>query len=178
MQVDNIHKKEFQGSWQCFSTLIRVHGPGILLFGTTSTISRDAAYLATYFYVYEGMKATLTGTHPLFSQDTSVFSLRPELAVPLAGGTSGACAWLVSIPFDCVRAGVHSQNLEITSSNPMRKTGRHVFRELMETRGIQALYRGVTPTVMRAFIVSASRFSAYEIALALFRRQQHNGDIE
>ena len=160
MQVDNIHKKQFHGSWHCLSTLTRVHGPATLFTGTSVTVMRDAAYLSAYFYVYEGLKATLTGRG--FRND--YYTLRPEFAVPLAGGTSGAMAWLVSIPFDCVRAGVQSQLLD----NPVRRTGRDVFRELMESRGIRALYRGITPTVTRAFIVSASRFSAYEVALSLF----------
>lgn len=169
MQVDNIQKKQFQGSWHCITTLVRAHGPAILFTGTTVTIMRDAAYLSAYFYVYEGLKATLTGQGPSGSSN-DYFSVRPELAVPLAGGTSGAMAWLTSIPFDCVRAGVQSQNLEINNSNPVRRTGKQVFSELMETRGVRALYRGVTPTVMRAFIVSASRFSAYEVALWMLRK--------
>ena len=76
---------------------------------------------------------------------------------------------------DCVRAGVQGQTLELTLVNN-RKTGRQVFRELMATRGLRSLYRGVSAAVMRAFIVSSSRFSAYEVTLWLFKRyppEQH-----
>ena len=158
MQVDNIHKKQFHGSWHCLRTISQQYGPPTLLTGLTVTTMRDAAYLCTYFYVYEGMKETLTGT-----------SIPLGVAVPLAGGTSGASAWLASFPFDCVRAGVQGQNLE---TNGIRKKGREVFQELMETRGIRSLYRGVSAAVMRAFIVSSSRFSAYEVTLWLIRKDR------
>lgn len=125
------------------------------------TTLRDSAYLMTYFYVYEGLKALLTGD----GLKNEYFTIRSEFAVPLSGGTSGALAWWVSFPFDCVRAGVQSQPLD---SNP-RKQGRHVFKDLMETTGIRGLYRGVSPTIIRAFIVSSSRFSAYESTLWLVR---------
>ena len=160
MQVDNINKNQYKGSWHCMSTIARVHGPTTLSTGMMVTLSRDAAYLCSYFFVYEGMKATLTGNA------ISGLSIPTELAVPLAGGTSGAMAWLTSFPFDCVRAGVQGQSLD----NNKLKTGREVFQELMESRGLRSLYRGVSAAVARAFIVSSTRFSAYEVTLWLFRR--------
>ena len=164
MQVDNINKKQYTGSWHCLTTISKVHGVQTLFTGITTTCFRDVAYLCTYFYVYEGLKATLTGNG--FQND--YFMIRPEMAVPLSGGTAGALSWLASFPFDCVRAGVQGQNLETTP----RKTAWLVYRELMESRGLRALYRGVSPTIMRAFIVSSSRFSAYELTLWLLRRSK------
>ena len=103
MQVDNINQKQFKGSWHCLTTIYKLHGPSTLFTGMVVTTTRDAAFLAAYFYVYEGMKATLTGNATIPAQ----------LAVPLAGGTSGAMAWLTSFPIDCVRAGVQGQNLGV-----------------------------------------------------------------
>ena len=39
--------------------------------------------------------------------------------------------------------------------------------EIFQSRGLFGLYAGVTPSVMRAFIVSSSRFAAYEGTIAL-----------
>jgi hypothetical protein len=41
--------------------------------------------------------------------------------------------------------------------------------QLWRTTGVRGLFRGVLPSVLRAFIVSGSRFSAYEGALELLR---------
>ncbi|CAB9512442.1 Congested-like trachea protein [Seminavis robusta] len=169
MQMDNVGKKQYHGSWHCLTTISKVHGVHTLFTGLAVTTLRDAAYLCAYFYVYEGLKATLTGN----GFQNNYFTVRPELAVPLAGGTAGAMAWLCSFPVDCVRAGVQGQNLEINANtNPHRKKGRQVFQELMASRGIRALYRGVAPTIMRAFIVSSSRFSAYEVTIWALRRNR------
>ena len=38
---------------------------------------------------------------------------------------------------------------------------------------MRGLFRGVLPSVLRAFLVSGSRFSAYEAALELMRGAAH-----
>jgi len=180
MQVDNIHKKQYTGSWHCLSTIAREYGMSTLFTGAAVTVIRDAAYLCAYFYVYEGLKATLISSPSSSTTDAPqpfTIHVRPEIAVPIAGGTSGAVAWLVSIPIDTCRAGVQGQMLE-ADNKATRKTARTVFRDLLASKhGILALYRGVGPTIVRAFIVSASRFSAYELTLWLFRRQREENGV-
>jgi len=88
------------------------------------------------------------------------------LAIPTAGGLAGALAWAVSFPLDCVRAGVQGQDLK---DYRRRRGAWQVFVDLMKTRGVRGLYSGVTPSIVRAFIVSGSRFTAYETALWLLR---------
>jgi solute carrier family 25 carnitine/acylcarnitine transporter 20/29 len=43
-----------------------------------------------------------------------------------------------------------------------------VLKDLLKTKGWRGLYSGVSPSIMRAFVVSGSRFSAYEFAVKLF----------
>lgn len=43
------------------------------------------------------------------------------------------------------------------------------LRVLLQTKGLTGLYSGVAPSIARAFLVSGSRFSAYEGALWLCR---------
>jgi hypothetical protein len=44
-----------------------------------------------------------------------------------------------------------------------------VFSDLLRRRGVHGLYSGVALSLARAFLVSASRFSAYEGALWVLR---------
>lgn len=171
MQVDNINKKQYRGSYHCVTFIAQKHGIPALFTGIVVTAARDVAYLCTYFYIYEGLKATLTGE----GFKNEYLSVRTEVAVPLAGGTSGAIAWFISFPIDCVRAGVQGQSLERDINNP-QKNGRQIFKKLIETTGFRALYRGVTPTIIRAFIVSSSRFSAYESTLWAIRKYSRTYD--
>jgi len=46
---------------------------------------------------------------------------------------------------------------------------RNVAKTLLQTKGITGLYSGIVPSILRAFVVSSSRFSAYEGVLNLLR---------
>ena len=115
-------------------------------------------FLASYFYTYEGVREVLINR----------FQILPQIAIPISGGISGALAWFVSFPLDCIKAGIQGQKIE-KGTLPKVK-GAEVARMLWQNKGIRGLYSGITPTVFRAFLVSGSRFSAYEFALWLLKR--------
>ena len=153
MQLDNVSARRYTGSWNCVQSLVRAHGISILYTGHTINTLREATFLGTYFYCYEGLR-----------EHVSLF-VPTQVAIPVAGGCSGAVAWFVSFPLDCVRAGVQGQNLDSLN----RPSAWHVLSNLISERGIRGLYSGVSPSIVRAFLVSGSRFSAYEGALWLLR---------
>lgn len=161
MQMDNLNQKRFQGSFHCASTLMKEHGFLVLYTGHGINTIREAAFMGSYFFVYEGFRE-------IFLQNMSV-----QTAVPVAGGLAGAFAWFFSFPLDCVRAGVQGRNLV---GSPSKRGAVRVFRDLLKEKGIVGLYSGVGPSIARAFLVSGSRFSAYEGALYLLRggRDKHH----
>jgi len=179
MQLDNVKpKREYTGSWNCFTTLIRQHGLRIVYTGHAINTFREMTFIGPYFFFYEGLRETflrrqreMRREHQMAS-DTSHHSstsvLMPivtnaKVAIPVAGGLSGAMSWLISFPLDCIRAGVQGQNM------PPRKGAFQILKELVQTRGIKGLYAGSSASIARAFLVSGSRFSAYEGALWLVR---------
>jgi solute carrier family 25 (mitochondrial carnitine/acylcarnitine transporter), member 20/29 len=154
MQVDNVQHKRFRGSLDAVRQLIHEHGVSIVYRGHGINTVRETAFLTTYFGLYEGVR------HMLHSLDTSGHG---QFYVPLSGGLAGAVAWTVTFPLDCIRAGVQGSDLH------HQRTALTVNRELMATRGMAGLFSGVAPSIARAFLVSGSRFSAYEAALWLLR---------
>jgi hypothetical protein len=159
VQLDNVREKRYRNSLDAVRQLMQFSGgnPVILYTGHTVNTIREMVFLGTYFGVYEGVRATLKHSH----HDADYWAMPA-----IAGGFSGAISWFVSFPLDCVRAGVQGQNL----SNRSKQTGAvQVFKYLLETKGVRGLYSGVTPSIIRAFLVSGSRFSAYEGALWLLR---------
>jgi len=175
MQVDNVNKKEFQSSLHCVKTLIQRHGVKILYTGHGVNTFREATFLGHYFFMYEGLREA-------FVSSSSGIHLPSHWAIPLAGGCSGAFAWFVSFPLDCIRAGVQGQTPlggvvtvgSNTSSSSLYRPNNsvsalQVFKNLIETKGIRGLYAGASASILRAFLVSGSRFSAYEFALVLLR---------
>jgi len=171
MQVDNARQHRqpplYNGSIDCVRQLTRQHGVSVLFHGYLTTLNRDIAFLVTYFYVYEGLR------HELIHMGTDDEHFN-KIAIPIAGGTSGALAWTASFPLDCVRAGVQGQDFGAGAGQ--RKNGMQVFRSILKTKGFFGLFHGVSPSIARAFVVSGIRFSAYEATLYLLRggREMHH----
>lgn len=155
MQVDNVGRRQFLGSIDCLRQLTAQHGVAVLYTGHVVNTVRETAFISTYFFMYEGLRHEFL-THGPIQQNHKII-------VPLAGGLSGAISWAVSFPLDCVRAGVQGSRMD------QRRSAVSVVRELLETKGVRGLYAGVAPSIARAFLVSGSRFSAYEFALWLLR---------
>jgi len=155
MQMDNVHDKRFRGSFHCASTLAKEHGFLVLYTGHGINTIREGAFIGAYFYVYEGFREILLQHFG-----------NPQSAIPVAGGLAGASAWFFSFPLDCIRAGVQGGNLQNSFRRPK---ATQVFASLIQKNGVVGLYSGVGPSIMRAFLVSGSRFSAYEGALWLLR---------
>ena len=163
--IENVVKTQMQTNGKFHSsidfirTLVKEKGFLALYTGHGVNTAREMAFISTYFFVYEGFRDILAGHAAIKGV------LDPRLAIPLAGGLSGAIAWSASFPLDCVRAGVQSQDL----FKGERKGAVRVFRELLAQRGFWGLYAGVAPSILRACIVSGTRFSAYEFAVWLLR---------
>jgi solute carrier family 25 carnitine/acylcarnitine transporter 20/29 len=169
----------FTSSVHCARTLVSSHGLHILYTGHAINTVREAAFVGAYFFFYEGYKEefrrSLLGLEKLVASgsgkiDNSSFST--SVAIPLAGGCAGATAWFATFPLDCVRAGVQGQPISSSPSKArLQKLGAlEILKRLLETKGFTGLYAGVRPSIIRAFLVSGSRFSAYEGALCLCRQ--------
>mmetsp|Transcript_18336 Transcript_18336/g.37881 ORF Transcript_18336/g.37881 Transcript_18336/m.37881 type:complete len:252 (-) Transcript_18336:1566-2321(-) len=160
LQVDNISKKQYKNSLDCLKQILAEHGIQGVYTGHAINTARETAFISTYFFFYEGLRKTLVD---------SAGPGHGGWPIPVAGGISGAVAWSVSFPLDCIRAGVQGSDL-----NNKQKSLR-VFRKLVSERGMMGLYAGVTPSIIRAFLVSGSRFSAYEGVLWLLRGGRETG---
>ena len=175
MQLDNVSSKRFRGSWHCLTTLVQEKGLTVIYTGHAVNTVREAVFLGSYFYTYEGLRVLLQD-----ACEKSNLVEKGEIAawtIPVAGGISGAWSWFVSFPLDCIKAGVQGQDLsrltpQVNSSGEVigsqKLKSMDVLKDLLNTKGWRGLYNGVTPSIMRAFIVSGSRFSAYEIAVKTF----------
>lgn len=149
MQLDNVTKKQFPSSYACLKTLVQQHGVRVVYTGHIINTFWQSAFLANYFFVYEGLRKELS--------KSSFGNL--QIAVPVAGGCAGASSWALSFPLDSIRAGVQGQSL------PPKYGIWKVLLTLKKERGILALYSGARVSIYRAFIVSSIRFSVYEGAL-------------
>ena len=179
MQLDNVQRKQYKHAWDCVQQITTTTrrqagrnrgGIWSLYTGHGINTARETTFLSTYFFVYEGLRHFLL-TLPQEDEDehdqNSISSRR--WCIPVAGGLAGAVAWTVSFPLDCVRARVQGRDLNSASSSSY-----HVLQQLLAEKGVRGLYSGVGPSILRAFLVSGSRFSAYEVTLWLLRGGREN----
>ena len=66
---------------------------------------------------------------------------------------------------DIFKVTIITQNIDDLHERAGSTEVIHLHGEILKSRGIRGLYSGVVPSIMRAFIVSSSRFSAYEATL-------------
>jgi hypothetical protein len=137
------------GTLHALRSVAAQHGARSLFTGMGVNCLREAVFLSTYFCVYEQLRDALPGV-----------GLPNSLAVASAGGISGALAWTLSFPLDTLKTAVQG-----ASMSAPRTPALQLLRRLVVERGVAGLYAGVLPSVLRAFLVSSTRFSAYELAI-------------
>jgi len=152
MQLDNVTDKRFKGSLHCVTTLLKERGISSIYTGYTVNTIREIAFCSVYFGLYENLKQIIGN-----SKDNSY----SYIAIPLAGGLSGASAWFFSFPLDCIKANI--QGKPLTKKYPMIQVALNIWK----TKGLAGFYSGIYPSILRAFLVSSSRFTAYEVTYKL-----------
>ena len=137
--------------------ILRTHGWRAFYTAHLVNFCRESMFLATYFTTYENLKAFLE------------LSLPASIAIPISGGMAGAAGWFLSFPLDLIKGNIQSQCLHRARS-PDRLRALALARDLVQSRGLWGFYSGVTPSILRAFLVSSSRFVTYEGCIWLLQR--------
>lgn len=145
---------QFKNSLHATTYISRTMGPLALFKGYGVNTVREMVFLGTYFTVYEHLKHRMHRTQ----------LLPPSVSVALSGGMAGSIGWFISFPLDGIKAHIQGMSLFVKEAQP---SSMNVMRRLLKTRGVMGLYSGVLPSILRAFLVSSSRFSAYEGTLWL-----------
>ena len=142
---------------QSAAHIARAHGPRALYTAHVVNTAREGLFLASYFTGYEHLKGMGEQLLPA------------PIVVPLSGGIAGAASWFITFPLDLIKGNIQAQPLDVALS-PSHLTAGRLARDLIRSRGILGFYSGVAPSLIRAFIVSSSRFAAYEGMLCLINR--------
>jgi len=155
MQLDNVTMNRYKGSLHCANLLYKEKGFRAFYTGYTVNTVREIAFCGVYFGIYENTK-NFIGENVIGSGNHY-----SSIAIPLAGGMSGVSAWFLSFPLDCIKANIQGKPL-----TQKYKFGQ-VVQNIWKQRGISGFYSGLRPSLLRAFIVSSSRFTAYEVTFNL-----------
>ena len=164
-QLSGVGKKTRVSSLAVARNVISSHGLPALYTGYTVNGIREIVFVSLYFGWYESAKQII---HAHLGQD----SKWARAAIPLAGGSAGALAWSLSFPLDVIKSDIQSQ--KSLSPRITYSAMWDLARSRFATSGLAGFYSGASASILRAFFVSGTRFSAYELAVSLYHRVFHH----
>jgi len=136
--------------WQLLRELWQHNGPRILTTGLPLTAIREVSFRSVYFPVAEKVACQLSGQRHGEGQ-------RPIYVSFFAGSVAGMVSWLPIYPVDVLK----------THWQTGQRYGAANFTELLsrgvKAEGLQWLYRGLGPTVLRAGVMNAVVFPMYQM---------------
>lgn len=153
MQVD---RSKYHGFLHCFQSVYQEGGLRSVFRGTASTALRDVPGNAAYFGTYEYMKRF---TCQLEGRDKA-----STIGILIAGGCAGIANWIIAIPFDTIKSRWQ------TSPIGKYKNLMDVFQTLLREEGPRALFRGISPALLRAFPANAACLCGVETVKTLIEQ--------
>lgn len=144
--------------WSVVKSVIQKDGPLGFYRGLSSTLLRE---VPGYFFFFGGYELSRT----FFASGRSKDELGPILLL-LSGGFGGSCLWIAVYPVDCVKS-----RIQVLSMAGKQTGFMGTFVTVVRTEGVLALYSGLKPTMIRAFLANGALFLAYEYSRKLMMKQ-------
>lgn len=151
IQQNDINPK-YKGPIDCAKQLYKEGGIKSIYKGTCATLLRDIPASGMYFMTYECLKNWLTPEGGNLGIGATI----------VAGGFAGIANWIVGMPPDVLKS-----RLQSAPEGTYKRGIRDAFIVLMKEEGPKALYKGVTPVMLRAFPANAACFLGFEFAMSL-----------
>lgn len=158
----------YSNSLQCTRAILAKEGPGALLNGFRVTCMRNAIWNSVYFstmMVIESYTNSIVPTSSIGSNGTSNsssgngLSVKGALGKMFSGFLAGSFATCFNAPFDVVKSRIQNS---IRGDNTIMQ----IFRQILEKEGMQGLYKGFAPKVVRMGVGGG-------VAIAVFDSTTH-----
>lgn len=157
-QTQSSSATALKGPIDCLRKMYAVGGIKYCFKGMIPTTLRELSF-GPYFLTYEVICRGLTPSNA---------SDKYELSGPkviLAGGSAGIIAWCSTYFADVVKTRIQSE--------PERYKGfSHCIKQSYREEGWRIFFRGLTPTILRAFPSNAATFAAYTWTMKLCQPKQ------
>jgi len=161
-------------SWSITRDILKTEGIRGLYFGGVVTALRDSIGYGFYFWSYELSTRLLASTSDPDGQKSSS-SGQEAAKVLFCGGLAGVVTWASIFPLDVIKTRVQTQLVNGTAAseatplvgadstgNGTRLGAVDVARRAYATEGLGVFFRGLMICSVRAFLVNAVQWAAYE----------------
>ncbi|RLN71918.1 hypothetical protein BBJ28_00015912 [Nothophytophthora sp. Chile5] len=168
MQTQYSNTRNRVSNWQCVKDVYGRNGLGGLYRGFAPTAGREMLGNATYFMAYETAKELLLDrfVHRVPELSPEKAHLRTYQSIAFAGGCAGFMYWLVVFPVDTVKSVMQADRLD----KPRYSGVADCCRQLYVEGGPVRFYRGISPSLMRAFPANAVTFVAFEKCMSFLNQ--------
>ncbi|KAK3730896.1 hypothetical protein QZH41_012607, partial [Actinostola sp. cb2023] len=136
-------EQKYKGPIDCIKQIYRETGIRGVYKGACATLLRDVPGTAMYFTSYEYLVKAFT---PEGGTRADIGAHK----ILVAGGTAGMANWAAAIAQDVLKS-----RLQTAPEGTYPRGVRDVFRQMMKEEGPTALFRGLTPVMLRAFPANA-----------------------
>ena len=154
------HRFYYHSPMDCLKKIYR-HEQGIrgLFRGMTLTLIREIPSFGTYFASYEYMCRQTNA----MTEDGKVGSYTKLL---FCGGSAGTLCWLVTYPADVIKTRHQMDGMGVKRYNGVIDCAVKSVRK----EGFRLLFRGLNPTLLRAFPTNAATLSTYTVVMTMLDR--------
>jgi len=153
----------YAGPLDCLRRSVQAEGLRVLYKGHVSTMLREVPGTAGWFGAYELFARAMT--KPGQTRD----ELHPA-SIVAAGALGGVAYWCAFYPADTVKSRV--QSAPPAAAGAPATTFSSVLRGIYRAEGLRGLYRGLTPTLLRAAPANAAIFLTYEMCSRMLSNAQ------
>ncbi|KAJ5564487.1 hypothetical protein N7513_000729 [Penicillium frequentans] len=172
-------------SWSVAKDIYRHRGWRGLYYAGGVTSARDAIGYGFYFWSYELCKRLMTSENETSNQ--------AAMKVLLCGGIAGIVTWGSVFPLDMIKTRLQAQTMHdthdvhtlpgSTERQPLVRPRRtlttiQIAKEAYRAEGLRPFYRGLGVCSIRAFIVNAVQWAAYEWLMKSFTQPSQPLSLE
>lgn len=160
---DPLDVPKYRNAPHCAFMVVKEEGFSALYRGVTLTAARQASNQGVNFTVYSKLKERLAEYH----QGGPI----PLWQTLLIGLISGALGPLSNAPLDTIKTRMQREQGKTGELGMLRMT--RIGAKLLQEEGFRALYKGITPRIMRVAPGQAVTFTVYEFIKGhLLERQE------
>ncbi|KAI0756881.1 mitochondrial carrier [Daedaleopsis nitida] len=140
----------YKGPVDCTRQIYRAHGVLGLWTGFTGSL----AFRSNFFWMFGSFEALMRGFAKL---DGTPYAVSVPTANFLSGGLASFLYWIMAIPADNIK-----NRMMAMPHTAMRPSFSNTARQIFAEGGYRGFFRGLGPTLLRAFPVNASALWVYE----------------
>ncbi|XP_070558897.1 mitochondrial substrate carrier family protein ucpB-like [Ptychodera flava] len=133
--------------------IVKDEGIGGLYKGVVPSLIREGTYSTIRLGAYEPIKVWLGATDPAHTV------LWKKVA---AGAMSGAIGSSIATPTDLIKVRMQAEGKLQSGQSRRYKNTLHGFKDIFQHEGLRGLYRGASPTIQRAAILTATQIPSYD----------------